>query len=180
MYGPWSLEWFHEHIHSGAGIIFSPKKQASKQENLPKVVSRESKRKKVGGVLCHTVQTLKKVARLPGKERREVLKILKKEVRKRSGRSRPNKSVTGVQQKSSGSDDSSVASVNKDWENWVVMHGDEKVAVEGVRGIGEAINVKFKGDSTNMFSVLSRGGRGLKKVEVPEVGERAETTGEGR
>ncbi|GAU16203.1 hypothetical protein TSUD_298350 [Trifolium subterraneum] len=78
--------------------------------------------------------TLKKVVRLPGKERREVLKILKKEVRKRSGRRRPNKFVTGVQQKSLGSDDSSVASVNKDWENWVVMHGDEKVAVEDVRG----------------------------------------------
>ncbi|GAU32086.1 hypothetical protein TSUD_53540 [Trifolium subterraneum] len=61
MSGPWSLEWFHEHIHSGAGIIFSPKKQASKHENPPKVAGRESKRKKVGGVLCHIVQTLKKV-----------------------------------------------------------------------------------------------------------------------
>ncbi|GAU50935.1 hypothetical protein TSUD_411320 [Trifolium subterraneum] len=133
MSGLWSLEWFHEHIHSGAGIIFSPKKQTSKHENQPKVADRESKRKKFGGVLCHTMQTLKKVARLPGKERREVLKILKKEVRKRSGRSRTNKSVTGVQQKSSGSVDSSMASINKDWENWVVMHGDEKVAVEDVR-----------------------------------------------
>ncbi|MCI21881.1 hypothetical protein A2U01_0043052, partial [Trifolium medium] len=75
--------------------------------------------------------------RLPGKDRREVLKILKKEVRKRSGRSRTNKSVEVVHQDRSGSD-SSVASVNKDWEHWVVLHRNEKVAVEDVWGIGKA------------------------------------------
>ncbi|GAU42662.1 hypothetical protein TSUD_398680 [Trifolium subterraneum] len=87
------------------------------------VSDRESKRKKVGGVLRHTVQTLKRVARLHGGERREV------------------------------------ASVNKDWENWMVMHEDEKVAVEDVWGIGEAIRIKVKGVSANMFSVLSMGAR---------------------
>ncbi|GAU28487.1 hypothetical protein TSUD_294900 [Trifolium subterraneum] len=107
--GPWCLEWFHEHIHGGAGIIFSPNKQAGKSESQPKVACREPKRKKVGGTRLGS--------------------------------------------------DSSVASVNKDWENWVVMHGDEKVVAEDVRGIGEAIRVKFNGDSANMFSVLAKGAR---------------------
>ncbi|MCI81338.1 endonuclease/exonuclease/phosphatase family protein, partial [Trifolium medium] len=74
------------------------------------------------------------VARLPGKDRKEVLKILKKEVRRRRGGSRATKSVEVVKQVSSDSG-SSQASVNKDWENWVVMHGTEKVAVEDVWGI---------------------------------------------
>jgi hypothetical protein len=34
------------------------------------------RKKKVGGVLRHTMQNLKKVARLSGKDRKEVLKVL--------------------------------------------------------------------------------------------------------
>ncbi|MCI28394.1 sulfate transporter, partial [Trifolium medium] len=68
------------------------------------------------------MRNLRKVARLPCKDRKEVLKILKKEVRRRSGRSRYNRSVGIVHQASSNSG-SSLASVNKDWEHWVVMHG---------------------------------------------------------
>ncbi|MCI72878.1 endonuclease/exonuclease/phosphatase family protein, partial [Trifolium medium] len=60
------------------------------------------------------------------------------------------------------------ASVNKDWEHWVVMHGNEKVAVKDVRGIRETIGVKFNGGDANMFRVLSvRGGgrRGWRQRE---------------
>ncbi|MCI92718.1 sulfate transporter, partial [Trifolium medium] len=65
---------------------------------------------------------------------------------------------------------SSQESVNKDWENWVVMHGTEKVAVEDVWGIGKAIGVKFNGDDANLFRVLSRKGRGRQ----PKVGVEGE------
>ncbi|MCI29592.1 hypothetical protein A2U01_0050801, partial [Trifolium medium] len=53
---------------------------------------------------------------------------------------------------------------NKDWEHWVVLHWNEKVAVEDVWGIRKAIRVKFNGNSANMFSVMSRGER-VKEVE---------------
>ena len=51
----------------------------------------------------------------------------------------------------------SQASVNKDWENWAVLHGNNEVAVEDVWAIAKAIGVKFNGDKANMFNVLSRG-----------------------
>jgi len=84
------------------------------------------------------------VACLPRKNRKEVLKILKRKKkvirRRRSGRSRVNKSIEEVNQASSDSGSSS-ASVNKDWEHWMVMHGNEKVEVEDVWGIGKATSL---------------------------------------
>jgi hypothetical protein len=62
----------------------------------------------------HIMKNLKKVARLPGKDRREVLKILSREVRKRSGKGSSDKSVEVVRQGRSQSDSTTV-SVNKDW-----------------------------------------------------------------
>ncbi|MCI90324.1 sulfate transporter, partial [Trifolium medium] len=44
---------------------------------------------------------------------------------------------------------SSLDSVNNDWKHWVVMHGNEQVAMEDVRDIGRAIGVQFKGDNVN-------------------------------
>ncbi|MCI06428.1 DUF4283 domain protein, partial [Trifolium medium] len=121
--GPWSFERLNDQSHGEAGIIFSSEKKKlmkrSKSAGGHSNVSvKESKRKKVGGVLSHTMQNLKKVARLPGKDRREVLKILKREVRNRSGKISTKISVEVAQQGRSTSG-SSVDSVNKDWENWV-------------------------------------------------------------
>lgn len=61
---------------------------------------------------------------------------------------------------SSGASDksSSSCSVNNDWVNFVVVHGNEKVVVDDVKGIGEAISVQFNGSNNNMFGVLSRRG----------------------
>ncbi|MCH79613.1 cysteine-rich receptor-like protein kinase, partial [Trifolium medium] len=82
--------------------------------------------------------------------RAEVLKILKKEVRKRRGRLENKNSVKSVHPSSSNSGSSSV-SVNKDWEHWVVMHGNERVVKEDVRGIGKTIGVRYSGADSNMF-----------------------------
>jgi hypothetical protein len=131
--------------------------------------AKELKKKKVGGVLRHTMKNLKKVARLPGKDRREVLNILNKEVRKRRGKRRSVKSGEVVCQ-GSAEVDSSLASVNKDWEHWVVMHGDEKAVEEDVQGVGKAIGVKFDGGTGNMFGVLSRGVSGKQKLGDSVVG----------
>ncbi|MCH86865.1 cytochrome P450, partial [Trifolium medium] len=107
-------------------VIFSSKKRTRKGRNLGEGQSaaetRDRKKTKAGGLLRHSIYSLKKVARLP----------------------------------SSSVETSSVASVNNDWKHWVVMHGNEQMAVEDVWGIEKAIEVKFNGDNVNMFSVLSR------------------------
>lgn len=66
---------------------------------------------------------------------------------------------------------SSSGSVNNDWSYWVVMHENEKVAVEDVWGIGKVIGVHFNGDTHNMFGVLVRKGKGKGGVRNHEVGE---------
>ncbi|MCI72144.1 hypothetical protein A2U01_0093407, partial [Trifolium medium] len=78
------------------------------------------------------------------KDRHEVLKILKKEVRKRQGSSRVDKPVEVGNQDSAASG-SSLASVNKDWEHWVALHGNEKLVNEDERVVGKAIGVEFDG-----------------------------------
>ncbi|MCI78073.1 hypothetical protein A2U01_0099343, partial [Trifolium medium] len=40
------------------------------------------------------------------------------------------------------------------------MHGNEKLAVDDVWGIGKAIGVEFKGDNANMFDALVRAKNG--------------------
>ncbi|MCI38980.1 sulfate transporter, partial [Trifolium medium] len=99
-----------------------------------------------------------KVAKLPAKDRREVLKILKRNVCRRKGGKSINRSCKVLHQSSSEAASSSV-SINNDWKNWMVMHGDERMVVDDVWGIGRAIGMNFKGDNANMFNALSRAGR---------------------
>jgi len=47
----------------------------------------------------------------------------------------------------------SQTSVNNDWTNWLVLHGNKKVVDEDVRGIGKVVGLKFNGDKNNMFNV---------------------------
>ncbi|MCI22261.1 sulfate transporter, partial [Trifolium medium] len=110
------------------------------------------------GIMRHSLYNLKKVARLPSKDRSEVLKVLKKKVRHRRGGSGDHRSCSVIPQTSSGVSASSV-SVNNDWKHWVVLQGNEQVAVDDVWGVGKSIGVKFKGDNVNMFSVLARAGK---------------------
>jgi len=49
----------------------------------------------------------------------------------------------------------SQASVNNEWQNWLVLHGTDRVTNEDIRGIGKEIGIKFDGDKNNMFDVLS-------------------------
>jgi len=181
--GPWSLEWISDQHHGAAGVISSSRRQVKKMVR-PRNSSSHSgtvdkKRKKVDGVLRHTVYSLKKVARLPSKDRLKVLQILKKKARKRQGSARLKKAVNVVSQSNSNCSSSS-GSVNNDWSHWVVMHGDEKVAVEDVWGIGKAIGVQFNGDTHNMFGLLARDGKGRGKMRSQEVVEGGCSSGRGR
>ncbi|PNX88720.1 cysteine-rich receptor-like protein kinase, partial [Trifolium pratense] len=83
---------------------------------------------------------------MPSKDRAEALKAVKKvEQRRRDG--------AGVVR------DGSSSTTSNDWKHWVVMQGNEHVAVDDVRSVGEAIGVQLKGDTKNMFSVLARKGK---------------------
>jgi len=41
----------------------------------------------------------------------------------------------------------------------VVLHGNDKIANEDIRGMGKAVGLNFSGVNHNMFDVLSRRGR---------------------
>ncbi|GAU27943.1 hypothetical protein TSUD_146580 [Trifolium subterraneum] len=102
---------------------------------------------------------LKKVARLPCKDRREVLNFLKKNVWGRSERTSVSRSCE-VKHHGTPKVFSSSASVNNVWKHWVVMHGNEKLAADDVRGIGRVIGLNLKSDNANIFSALARAKKG--------------------
>jgi len=97
MSGPWSLEWLSDQVHCEAGVISSSCKHIKKvgrpKEPLCKSNSFTQKRKKLNGVLRHSVHSLKKVARLSNNDREAVLQILKKNNRKFQGSDRLRKAV---------------------------------------------------------------------------------------
>ncbi|MCH86584.1 hypothetical protein A2U01_0007442, partial [Trifolium medium] len=149
-------------------VLFSAKKR-SKRGNLPgdgrqKDERQTLRKRRAGGLLRHSIHSLKKVARMPSKDRREVLKVLKKNVRRSRGASSVDRSCEVVHQASSEGAQSS-ASVNNDWKHWVVKQGNDRMTVDDVWGIGKAIGIKFKGDNSNMFNVLSRASKS-KQVRV--------------
>lgn len=88
----------------------------------------------------HPVFTLKKVARLPSKDREKVMKVLKKsnvmkvlkqKVRNQQRqRQRVTKSLEVNQ--SSNNKSESLASVNNNWKHWVTLQGNEKATEEEI------------------------------------------------
>ncbi|MCH85382.1 DUF4283 domain protein, partial [Trifolium medium] len=134
--GPWSLEWLQDHNHGDAGVIFSSSKKARVRDRpgeKHKKISQQDPRR-----------------RKAGGELRHPL---------HSGAS-SNQSCSVSHQVSS---DESSSSGNNDWKNWVAIQGNDQMAVDDVRGIGNAIGVKIKGDNVNMFNVLSRAGKSKKE-----------------
>jgi len=67
---------------------------------------------------------------------------------------------------SNTSSNTTTSLVNKDLENWVILHGNSEVVVEDVWGIGREIGIKYKGDKMNRFNVLSKDGRRELRVVV--------------
>jgi hypothetical protein len=170
--GPWSWEWMRDHNHESAGVIFSASKRAKKGGPNGGHHMREGQAvdnsRKVGGVLRHPVHNLKKIARLPSKDRGEVLKALGKCVRRRRSGDRSNPASHA------SSEESSVSGTgNNDWTNWVAVHGNDQMVVDDVCGIGKTIGVSFMGDKENMFQVLSRAGNGKKETAGQRQGKRA-------
>ncbi|CAJ2662883.1 unnamed protein product [Trifolium pratense] len=157
--GPWSWECLNDLNQRDAEVIFSaskgPRKEDRLGEGLKKNGQEDPKRRKGGGVFWHTVSSLKKVARMPSKERAEVLRVVKKiEHRSRDGVG----VVKDGGERHPVSSTVSPSTTSNDWKHWVVMQGNDKVAADDVRTVGEAIGVQITGVSKNMFSVLARKG----------------------
>ena len=100
---------------------------------------------------------MKRIARLSDSDRREVLRALQRTSRQRKAVSRAPKAKVSLQTVSSKC--TSQTSVNNDWNNWLVLHGNDKVTSEDVCEIGRTVGLKFNGDKNNMFDVLSGVGR---------------------
>jgi len=166
-FGPLSLEWLGDQHHSEVGVVSLACKGVKKVVRSRKEVCQRDngtlKRKKVNGVVRHSVHGLKKVARLPNSDRAAVLQILKKKTRRLQGSERLRKAVRMISKDLSDKVASSDL-VNKEWNHWVVLHGNDKVVEDDVKGIWAAIGVQLT--DSNMFGVLSRKGKGKKKRDV--------------
>jgi len=139
----------------GEGSVKKGKDVSTKSKSSSK--SKHSKKhKKKNGVLNLSVGFIKRIARLPLKDRKEILKVLKKQECKRSLLSKASNAMGNSLSISSNTSNSSV---NKDWENWVLLHRKKEAAAEDVREIGRSLGVKFNGDINNRFNLLSREGR---------------------
>ena len=151
--GPWSLEWAKSHKSLSMGS--APKQKHGASAEMMGV--RRGTKKKGGGYLRHCALNLKRIARLSDCDRREVLRALRRTSRKRKAISRTSKAK--VMSKSVSSKSTSQSSVNKDWNNWLVLHGNDKVTSDDVCDIGRTIGLNFNGDKNNPFDVLSGEGR---------------------
>jgi hypothetical protein len=158
-----------KHTHGEAGLIFSSKKVKS-QKDCPearrlKEEHKGSKKRKVGGPLCHALYIMKRIARLPIKDRREVLRILHKNGRRDQGRGVVH-SHREKDSNASAEAATSSASVNNDWKHWVAMQGDERKAAEDIVEVGKSLGVIVTVDQANRFNVLSKAGKGKQPTPV--------------
>jgi len=145
---PWSLKWISRQKNTDKFII--------NKTNSARI--HRGVKKKGCGALCHNAQSLKRIARLLTKERHEVLRALRKTVKKRRGLAAVSMNkVTSIDSipQSTGSQ----VSVNNDCMNWLVLHENKNKAVDDVCEIRKVVGLKFKGDNNNMFDVLSGAGR---------------------
>jgi len=150
---PWSLEWANRHKRSESEVNVKPSLIGSAKPTS-KGPSRVLK-KKGSGHLRHCAQNLKRIARFSDKDRRVVLRALRRTMEQRRTVSKASK----VKVMSNGSTSVSQSSVNNDWKHWLVLHGDEKAVNQDVCDIAHTVGLKFQGDNNNMFDVLSGMGR---------------------
>jgi hypothetical protein len=119
--GPWSLEWLQDHNLTGAGVVFSAKKRPRQESvegrDLPKKSDRGPLLKHAGGFVRNSLYSLKRIARLPINDRREVMKILQKSARRRKtkGRVASRSRLTGSKASAEGANSDS--SDNNDWKH---------------------------------------------------------------
>lgn len=162
--GHWSLDWFSKVPIKEGGNVFTSTRSVEfitesdarleKNNALPSKVL--TKKKQKGQVIIY-VGFMKRIARMPDVHRKDILKILNKKRRKGKGRMSEQNSKAAAN--TSNSLQNSFSLANKDWENWVVFHGNPKVVSEDVRDIGKVIGAKYNCETLNSFNLLTKDGR---------------------
>jgi hypothetical protein len=138
--------------------------------------------KNKGGGFRYSSRNLKRVARMPAKDRREILKILKKQAQEQKARFIANSSrKKGTVTSNSSKIDSttSLSSVNKDLEHWVSLRSGLEARDKDVCDIGEVLGVKFKEENLNKFNTLSKEGRRELREQVGRILAKGVTGGSG-
>lgn len=138
----------------GQRSLKAGKGNGSKAKSSSSSKNKNKKKKKDGVILKHTAGFVKRIARLPLVDRKEVLKVLKRKEHKRSVLAKTSNLMTNSL---SNSSNTSNASVNKDWEHWVVLHDKQEVAMEDTREVGKSLGVSFEGGKK--INLLTKEGR---------------------
>lgn len=101
----------------------------------------------------HCARRLKHIARLPDIDKKVVLRALRKTTKKRKKVAGGSQGIVSFSDKSPQS--GSQASVNNnDWSNRLVVHGNDKIKADDVRGIGKTVGLNFEGNTKNMFDMF--------------------------
>jgi hypothetical protein len=110
-----------------------------------------------------TLISLRRIARMPLKDRQNLIHMLKKLNKKSAA---PSCSIDSKNKECLDAKSSSTSS-GEDWKNWISLH--DKSNGHG-KDIGKAINLQFKGDCSNMFQALSRPNNLERKTMKCDVG----------
>lgn len=160
--GPWSLEWIQDHVHGDVGVVSSSNNKVTSKfgdcSELPKGGMADVSKNKVKSraIIQHAVHNLKKIARLPNHDRKQVLTFLCTKPLKRKASKRSKELADVITKGSQVFDSSSSVSVNNDWKHYVVLHGNEEVIKEDVCNFGNSLGVKSYDDKANKFRALIR------------------------
>ena len=166
-FGPWSLDWLSQvPVHEGGKVFTVGTSVGAAQPSISKeiieqpLVWKQSLKKRTTGSFKHSMGFMKRVARMPSADRKEILKVLKKQDHKRKS-SKVSQTFKGKAANISTSEPSknSSSTVNNDWANWVLAHGNPEGVAKDVKDIGKVIGVSFKGDPNNSFNLLTRARR---------------------
>jgi hypothetical protein len=186
--GPWSIDWIENQktISEGRVVFSSSRKADPVVKGKSKSTTRNSAKSctpstvKKGGMALHSVGFMKKIARMPACDRKQIIRLLKKQKRKNSVRAAQHTSKpleASVSNSSKNSNTTGSVSGTNDWEHWLHLNGKADKVKEDVKELGKAVGVKVNCDISNSFNLLSREGRrewraagGIEKQGAPEVG----------
>jgi hypothetical protein len=176
--GPWSYN-----VCKKKGIVIGEKAvpfSSIKDETSNKTSFERHKLLKPHGSKSDTsLLNLKRIARLPMKDRYRLIRAIKKLNRKKSAYKvvcSSSESKCGV----SLSHDSKSSGTSSEYTNWLALHGKSKEVAADVAAVGKVMGVKVDVDCANKFDVLTRGkGEGVKKSYGGGRGQGAEVGGGG-
>jgi hypothetical protein len=168
--GPWSIDWMeNQKTISEGGVVFS---STRKEDNVlhfkPNKFSSSStscnpSAHKKGGVALPSVGFMKKIARLPARDRKQILHLLDKQKRnKKKKRAAPTTSKPSEGSTSNvPTNSNSTGSVQgaTDWVNWLHLNGKADKVKDDVRELGKVVGVKVNCATSNSFNLLTRDGR---------------------